>query len=234
MPVTRMDKSKKPYSRPANRPRRSDGDWVHDKATRSNNVTISPEKADNSSSNEPHSKLVVSNLHYEVTPKDLVQVFGQMGTLVREPLIRYDRSGRSSGVALVFYETAAEAKKALTHFDQKLCKGQPMSITFEVGRQIRQTRRVASAPSLINRIQKPALADRLAVAEPKLATSVSSNGVGPIRNKGHGVARTNAKEPRKPKNAPKTAAELDMELDSFMKDDSKPVAASFEDVDMAA
>ena len=58
----------------------------------------------------PNTKLLVSNLHYEVTPRDLTvshhrtpflrsgptiffgggeqQVFGVMGTLVREPLIR--------------------------------------------------------------------------------------------------------------------------------------------------
>lgn len=55
-----------------------------------------------------NSKLLVSNLHYDVTPKDLIvrafppfdsrptqadtiynqSVFGQIGTLVREPLLR--------------------------------------------------------------------------------------------------------------------------------------------------
>lgn len=62
--------------------------------------------------------------------------------------------------------------------------------------------------------------------------STNGNGPGPIRNKGRGVIRTAPKEPRKPKNTPKTAAELDQELDSFMKDDA--VAPSAEDVEMAA
>lgn len=103
--------------------------------------------------------------------------------------IKYDRSGRSSGVAIVSFETAAEAKKALTTFDQKLCKGQlncvrshsgseyglgqPMSITLDAGPPARQARRVASAPSLINRIQKPALAERLGAAEDKRVTPAS-------------------------------------------------------------
>ena len=38
-------------------------------------------------------------------------------------IIKYDRSGRSQGVAIISYDTAAEAKKGLAHFDGKLCKG---------------------------------------------------------------------------------------------------------------
>ncbi|KAI0090132.1 hypothetical protein BDY19DRAFT_938639 [Irpex rosettiformis] len=238
MPAARFDKSKKPYSRPS-RPRRSDGDWVHDKAPENHNIKSPRAQADTSNGTVPNSKLLVSNLHYEITPKDLTQIFGQIGTLVREPLIRYDRSGRSSGVAVISYETAAEARKALDQFDQKLCKGQPMTITFDAGPPARQARRVASAPSLINRIQKPPLAERLGTTETKhTAAPARTAGAGPIRNKGHGGARP-AKEPKKPKNTPKTAEELDMELDAFMKDDSKPAtvqpvqAAQVEDVDMA-
>lgn len=61
-----------------------------------------------------------------------------------------------------------------------------------------------------------------------------SSGGGPVRSK-----TVKPREPRggprekKVKSAPKSAAELDMELDSFMKDDSKPAAVS-EDVEMAA
>ena len=38
-------------------------------------------------------------------------------------IIKYDRSGRSQGIAIISYETAAEAKKGLAHFNGKLCKG---------------------------------------------------------------------------------------------------------------
>ena len=38
--------------------------------------------------------------------------------------IKYDRSGRSTGVAIISYETPAEAKKALVHYNGKLCKGE--------------------------------------------------------------------------------------------------------------
>ena len=62
--------------------------------------------------------------------------------------------------------------------------------------------------------------------------STNGNGPGPIRNRGRGAVRAAQKEPRKPKNTPKTAAELDQELDSFMKDDA--VAPAVQDVEMAA
>ncbi|KAI0346142.1 hypothetical protein BDW22DRAFT_1352145 [Trametopsis cervina] len=238
MSGTRSERTKKPYGRPAARPRRSDGDWMHDKAPDSNIVVMPRAVTDAAPAAEPNSKLMVSNLHYEITPKDLTQIFGQMGTLIREPLIRYDRSGRSSGVAIISYETAAEARKALTHFDQKLCKGQPMSITFDAGPPPRGPRRATSVPSLLTRIQKPPLAERLASADPKPnGPPPRSNGAGPIRNKNRGgAARPAPREPKKSKNTPKSAADLDMELDAFMKDDEPKAAAAAptEDVEMAA
>jgi len=46
-----------------------------------------------------------------------------VGTLVKEPMIRYDRSGRSTGKATITYETAGEAAKAKKQFDGLLAKG---------------------------------------------------------------------------------------------------------------
>jgi len=165
-----------------------------------------------------NSKIVVSNLHYEITPKDLAAIFGQIGTLVREPLIRYDRSGRSSGVAIISFETPAEATRAKKQFDGILAKGQPMSITYdtEPPRHPRQTRRSASAPqSLLNRIQKPPLLDRLSRDDTATRAAPSARGfVGPIRPRGRGLRPR--REPRV-----KTAEQLDKELDAFM-GDSEP------------
>ncbi|TCD66572.1 hypothetical protein EIP91_001240 [Steccherinum ochraceum] len=193
---------KKPYSRPPARPRASEGAWLHDKASgfKKNEQNASrPGRAVTVS--EGNSKLVVSNLHYELTPKDLT----------------YDRSGRSSGVAILFYETADEAATTKREFDGKLARGQPMQIEFDAGPPPRlQARRIASAPSLINRIQKPPLLERLADTPkapraPRAAAPVS-NGPGPVRTKA----------PRQPKEKkkPKTMQELDSELEAFMKDDN--------------
>ena len=134
---------------------------------------------------------------------------------------------------------------------------QPMSITFDSASPRNQGRRVVSAPSLLNRIQKPPLLDRLSKGQqvqsknpapsyvsfpclPRdhrlnpLLPLCSQNG-GPIRNR----PRTPARAPKKPL----TAEELDKELEAFMKDDTSTTAATTsdtteakpsEDVDMAA
>jgi THO complex subunit 4 len=209
--------------------------WLHDKAPgapRAANTANGHIKAEASL----NSKLLVSNLHYEITPKDLTAIFGQIGTLVREPLIRYDRSGRSSGVAIISFETPAEATRAKKQFDGILAKGQPMSITYDFGPP-RMARRVVSAPgSLLNRIQKPPLADRLSLDDSsiegapsyvllfykplRLMELVDSNsGPGPIRSK-----RRTARVPKPRK--PKTAEDLDNELDLFMGDGTKDTATA--------
>ncbi|KAF5347797.1 hypothetical protein D9756_010284 [Leucocoprinus leucothites] len=63
-----------------------------------------------STSGGPTDKLLISNLHYEVTTKDLTIIFGQTGTL-------YDRSGRSSGQAVVSLETITQAVRAKKQFN---------------------------------------------------------------------------------------------------------------------
>ncbi|KAF9233206.1 hypothetical protein BU15DRAFT_54234 [Melanogaster broomeanus] len=224
--------------------------WLHDRAplstARGNTATASA----TAPTNAPNTKLVVSNLHYEITPKDLVSIFGQVGTLVREPLIRYDRSGRSSGVAIISFETAAEATRAKKQFDGKLAKGQPMDVAFDTAPHRRP--RSASMPgvstaSLLNRIERPSLAERLGGGEEsrKAATCVLSLplipiATGPIRPRAPRSSRSGAaprskagRPPTRPK--AKTAEELDQELDVFMDGTESKVtepAAVSQDVDV--
>ncbi|KAJ3491297.1 hypothetical protein NLI96_g820 [Meripilus lineatus] len=187
---------RKPYSRPTSRPKGASGEWLHDRAPGIPAVIQTNGAKETSSSS--NTKLMVSNLHYEVTPKDLTSIFDQ-----------------------------------------------PMSITFDAGHPARnQGRRVVSAPALINRIQKPALLDRLSKgeqrqqqgqeqpAQPKNSPR-TPRGTGPIRNRPKAV-----RTPKKPA----TAEDLDKELDAFMKVEpvaSAPVASTAgaaeklsEDVDM--
>lgn len=44
-------------------------------------------------------------------------------------LLKYDRSGRSSGVAFITYETPAEAAQAKREFDGKFAKGVFLSLS---------------------------------------------------------------------------------------------------------
>ncbi|KIJ62187.1 hypothetical protein HYDPIDRAFT_176708 [Hydnomerulius pinastri MD-312] len=228
MAPVRSDRNK-PYARP----RGSDGPWLHDRAPFASVKGNNAPPAATTVTNVPNTKLVVSNLHYEITPKDLVSIFGQIGTLVREPLIRYDRSGRSSGVAIVSFETPAEATRAKRQYEGKLAKGQPMEIAYDTA----SPRRVRSASmpgvstsSLLNRIERPSLAERLGGNdEPKrqsATTGPTRTRGAPRSSRGAPAPRSRAGRPSRPK--AKTAEELDRELDVFMGDDSKDVVASAE------
>ncbi|KAJ7717643.1 hypothetical protein DFH07DRAFT_1012501 [Mycena maculata] len=232
---------RKPYSRPAPRPS-VDGQWLHDMAPTGpkGSVNARPRAPGAPTvSSAPNTRLVVTNLHYEISPKDLTAIFGQIGTLVCEPQIRYDRSGRSSGTAVVSFETLADATRAKKQFDGILAKSQPMSITFDAAAPPRQPRaRSSSAPtsSLLNRIQKAPLLERLSKDDSALRTpSGPRGGIGPIRTRGRGGGRAAAPRPAPKK--PKTAEELDKELDAFMVDEAPaPVpapTAPAQDVEMA-
>ncbi|KAH6917754.1 hypothetical protein BKA70DRAFT_180 [Coprinopsis sp. MPI-PUGE-AT-0042] len=174
-------------------------------------------------------RLKISNLHYEVTPQDLSSIFGQIGTLVREPLLWYDGSGRSTGTAVVTFETAAEATRAKNQFDGILAKGQPMEISYQITPRPRRTTSAPSTLSLLSRIEKPPLLERLAKDDTATVSNKKTNAknqrgeggrIGPIRAK-----TTRASKPKHPKK-PKTAADLDKELDAFMVDVSDPAAAA--------
>ncbi|PIL23496.1 hypothetical protein GSI_14807 [Ganoderma sinense ZZ0214-1] len=224
MAPTSVNRARKPYSRPAPvaRSQGIDGKWLHDKAPGLPRA-VQNTAAAKASNGITNTRIIVSNLHYEVTPRDLSQIFGQIGTLVREPQIRYDRSGRSSGVAVVTFETPAEATRAKKQFDGILAKNQPMSIAYDTapppGRGPRRT--VTAPPSLINRIEKPPLLDRLSKTTEAKAKSVSPSqgGVGPVRTKPRGGAAGGRAPARKEREKPKTAEELDKELDAFMLDE---------------
>ncbi|KAF8556820.1 hypothetical protein OG21DRAFT_1458547, partial [Imleria badia] len=213
-PLKGSNRQRKPYARP----RGSDGAWLHDRApftSAKGNSIIAPVAG---SANALNTKLVVSNLHYEITPKDLVSIFGQIGTLVREPLIRYDRSGRSSGVAIITYEKPAEATRAKKEYEGKLAKGQPMEIAFDTAppRRVRSASMPGiSTASLLNRIERPSLAERLGNGE----DTKQSTTTGPIRTRAPRSARAavapRSKVARPTRSKVKTAEELDRELDVF-------------------
>ncbi|KDQ58567.1 hypothetical protein JAAARDRAFT_155101 [Jaapia argillacea MUCL 33604] len=221
MAAPRFDRSRKPYSRPTLRSRAPEGAWTHDKAPGS--AALNGRANGVQHQDGGFTKLVVSNLHYEINTKDLTSIFGQIGTLVREPLIKYDRSGRSTGVGIISFETAGEATRAKNQFDGVLAKGQPMSISFDTvpPPMTRKPRRVVSDPSsLISRIQKPALLDRLSRDDSgvKVPPTAPRSGLGPIRSRPRGSGRPGPKKP-------KTVEDLDKELDAFMGDSSTVPAA---------
>ncbi|TFL01628.1 hypothetical protein BDV98DRAFT_655962 [Pterulicium gracile] len=220
----------KPYSRPAPSSAPEDGRWEHDLAPGAKRAPTGPRNGLaglSKGTHFPNNKIMVSNLHYEVTAKDLTTIFGQIGTLTKEPVIRYDKSGRSSGVAFCTYSSIAEATQAKNQFNGILAKGQPMHVVYDTPPPAKRSISGPSTASLLNRVQKPALLDRLSKDDMSVPKSKApQRTAGPIRNRRGAAA---AAAPAKRSKKPATAEDLDKELDAFMKDDDeKPAAKSDE------
>ncbi|PAV15227.1 RNA-binding domain-containing [Pyrrhoderma noxium] len=216
-------RSKKPYERSAG-PRGSDGMWVHDLHDKNVPPAVVNANRKPQSEDSANNKLLVSNLHYEVTENDLITIFGQVGTLIREPFIKYDKSGRSTGEAVITFEKPVDASKALEQFDGILAKGQEMSIkydTFVPKRAPRvnvQLRDRIAKPSLISRLSGDVDAALESKEDSKPSPRFDDGGVGPTRTRARrGKGRRHGERFKK---EPKTAADLDKELEAYLEDDN--------------
>ncbi|CAE6441133.1 unnamed protein product [Rhizoctonia solani] len=225
-------RGRQPYSRPPP-PNDPDGQWVHDMAPGSTEER-KPRPANTSTGDEP-ARLVVSNLHYEVTQKDLSSIFGTIGTLLREPTIRYDRSGRSTGVATVVFAHTKEAKLAQKQLDGVMAKGEAMVVKLDSpspGSRPQSAGR-NSTNTLLSRMEKKPLAARMTEGDASTKNTNDRAGSGPARNARGKGKQVGGKGPRA-KPAPKTAEDLDKELEAFMGDgDAKVEKDKEEDVSMA-
>lgn len=75
--------------------------------------------------------------------------------------LRYDRAGRSEGVAFVTYEHVADAKSAIREFDGANAKGQPIRLQLiPLPRRENPFDRVENPRSLFDRIEAPSGRDR--------------------------------------------------------------------------
>ncbi|PUU74380.1 hypothetical protein B9Z19DRAFT_458052 [Tuber borchii] len=74
-------------------------------------------------------KLRVENIHYELGEEELLGLFERQGTVLKLEL-KYDRAGRSEGIAFVTYEREADAKRAIAEFDGANANGQPIHLTL--------------------------------------------------------------------------------------------------------
>ncbi|CAE6429192.1 unnamed protein product [Rhizoctonia solani] len=220
-------------------PNNPDGQWVHDMAPGS--AEEHKARPINSTTGDESARLLVSNLHYEVTEKDLSMIFGTIGTLSCEPTIRYDRSGRSTGVANVTFTHARDAKLAQKQLDGVMAKGEAMVVKLDSpppGSRHQPTGRNATN-TLLSRMEKKPLVDRLAEGAREASKKNTNDKAGP--GPGPGPARsvrgkgkpTGGKGPRA-KPAPKTAEDLDKELEAFMGEgDTKGENNKEEDISMA-
>ncbi|KIW19923.1 hypothetical protein PV08_00498 [Exophiala spinifera] len=103
----------------------------------------------------PPAKLRVDNLHYDLTEDDIYDLFTRIAP-VMDARLRYDRAGRSEGVAFVTYEHVADARAAIRDFDGANAKGQPIRLTLlPLPRRDNPFDRVENPKSLFDRIEAP-------------------------------------------------------------------------------
>jgi len=73
-------------------------------------------------------KLYVGNLSFEVTNKDLEELFAQAGACESVAVITDRSTGQSRGFGLVEMSSNAEAQKAIQQFDGHELKGRALKV----------------------------------------------------------------------------------------------------------
>ncbi|KAI8380455.1 hypothetical protein EDC96DRAFT_561066 [Choanephora cucurbitarum] len=91
---------------------------------RTNNTRSNPKPAASRASNS----LVVANLHFNVTEKDLYDLFGQVGPLKRA-FLHIGPNGKSAGIADVVFQSSHDAERARNTYNNVELDGRPMRIT---------------------------------------------------------------------------------------------------------
>lgn len=86
-------------------------------------------------------RLFVGNLSYQTSEADLLEYFGQAGTVVSANLMLDKITGRSRGFAFVELSTAQEAAKAVEQFHGKDFQGRPLTVNIARPREERPAQR---------------------------------------------------------------------------------------------
>ncbi|KAL1922182.1 uncharacterized protein VTP21DRAFT_9721 [Calcarisporiella thermophila] len=151
------------------------------------------------------SKIVISNLHFDVTETDLKELFStQIGPL-RKVNLNYDQNGRSKGTASVVFQRAGDAAKAFDKFHNVTLDGRPMKIEM-----------VLNPGSAVMNMMVPTQVAPAAANAPK----TGGRGGRPTgRGRGGRGGRGGRRRGGGDRKQAKSAAELDAEMDSYMQMD---------------
>ncbi|CAH0473515.1 unnamed protein product [Peronospora belbahrii] len=156
----------------------------------------------------PGTKILVKNLKFDILEEEVRELFGTVGEVSKAEIV-YDRSGRSKGIARVWFTRRSDAEKAIKQYDGRTLDGQPMQIALDSDRNVR------------NGLFGTALGgdDKNVKFKVSFGGNRDNDQAKGRRNKGRRVRGNDkgAQDVREPASS-KSAEELDNEMDSYMKD----------------
>ncbi|KAF9927850.1 hypothetical protein FBU30_002813 [Linnemannia zychae] len=149
------------------------------------------------------SKMNVSNLDSRVSAEDLKLVFSSRVGPLKKCTLMYDQKGKSTGTALIHFSRVGDAAIAMQKFNGVPLDGKPMKIELVI------------APGAVQAALPTANTPRT----PKAAGNQkqSQRGQGATRG-GRGRGRNGGRQGEK--KAPKTADQLDAEMNDYMQVDA--------------
>jgi len=153
----------------------------------------------------PADKIIVSNLPPDVNETQIKELFSSTVGYLREVTLHYDAAGRSKGVASVHFLKKGDASKAYQQYNNRLIDGlKPMKIEIVV------------APAGISLASRVAPAPAVAVTTGPTRTPGARGG----RRRGRGGKAGGGRK------EPKTAADLDAEMEDYTASNAPPAATT--------
>eukprot|EP01026_Neomeris_dumetosa_P061100 TRINITY_DN57657_c0_g1_i3.p1 TRINITY_DN57657_c0_g1~~TRINITY_DN57657_c0_g1_i3.p1 ORF type:complete len:270 (-),score=27.40 TRINITY_DN57657_c0_g1_i3:129-902(-) len=118
-----------------------DGKWQHDLFVDDESVPlVRGGRTFNRTNQSKSGLLIVRNLNYDVSNEDVSELFSRIGPL-RKFGVKFDRSGRSEGIAEVEFVNFADAQRAMKQYDGVMLDGKRMNIEVIATEQARGDQR---------------------------------------------------------------------------------------------
>uniref|UniRef100_A0ACD5TZC5 Uncharacterized protein n=2 Tax=Avena sativa TaxID=4498 RepID=A0ACD5TZC5_AVESA len=193
-------------------PKAPESAWQHDKFA---DVAARGGAGGRVSAIETGTKLFITNLDFGVSSEDIKELFSELGDLKRCS-IHYDRSGRSKGTAEVIFARRGDAYAAMKKYNNVQLDGKPMKIeVLGTNTPTAPAALPANNGDYARNVSRSA--PRSASAGMPQSRPRARGGRGP-RGGGGGGGSTSGGRRGKERKQPRSAEELDAELEKYHAD----------------